>query len=122
MSTTRWYMNNRIVFSIAGVAVIFSALGVASMWDAGDYTYIDEAQPLKKQRIVEVGSCTPQQVAWDRTIRSQCAVKMDDGTVKIVPGPVMVGLQLITCPEKTNNIDNERCVYWAGSRPKVIAK
>lgn len=77
---------------------------------------ITEAPPLLTQTVVEVGACTPQQVAWDRTVRSECAVKMDNGAVKVLPAPITVGMKFITCPERTNNIDNERCVIWYGAR------
>lgn len=77
---------------------------------------ITETAPLWEQHVVEVGACTPQVVAWDRTVSSRCVVKMNDGEVKTVLAPVMVGSRFITCPERTNNIDNQRCVIWYGAR------
>lgn len=84
-----------------------------------DNEYINEAEPIKTLYVKEVGNCTPQQTTWDRTVRSECAALMSDGSVQVIRAPVMVGMKRITCPPKTNNIDNSRCVYWNGARPKV---
>lgn len=90
-----------------------------SACDSTEYDYVTTAEPVKTNLVTRIGMCTPQHVAWDRTVPSKCTVLLDDGTIMVLQAPVMEGMRVITCPDKTNNIDNRRCVYWYGARPRV---
>lgn len=102
--------------------LLIALVAVLTACDMTPTVEITEAEPIATRTIVQVGMCTAQQAQWDRTVPSRCAVRLDDGTAQVVKGPVIEGMKLITCPERTNNIDNQRCVYWAGARPRVPAK
>lgn len=102
---------------LGGVGII----GVIAM-NLPQYDYIEEAKPLKVNKIVEIGDCTAPVSNWSVVKHGKCAVELDNGEIEILEPPVMVGMNIITCPEFTNNIDNKRCVYWLAHRPKILRK
>lgn len=100
--------------------LFFSLLAAALIGCDDDPELVSEAPPLTVLKVVEVGQCTVPQESWAAIVPSICAVRMSDDSVKQVPAPVMVGQQFITCPEQSNNINNERCVLWYGARKRKM--